>query len=330
VSVDIPFSPELESPYEAAARNLASLVAWARDHDSEGARNEATTRLHLIDTLLMDCLAWPREEIKAEEPYEGTFADYHLGRGSTKVIVEAKKEGIYFELPIDFTSRTAKLATLRQLGEPIAKALEQAMNYCLTRGVPLGVVSNGHQIIAFIGSRQDGVPPADGRAVVFTSLEDMQGSFPELWNSLSRPGVDAHRLYARLQGQTQPVGCVNSSAVWTWPVCSEIVIVDNGSSHRGQKAVDRLQQRWSNLILVHLPVHASWLNQIEIYYSILQRKVLEPNDFDNLADVARRLNAFERHWNEIAEPFDWHFTRDDLAALIERLAAHQPQLQLAA
>jgi hypothetical protein len=107
-------------------------------------------------------------------------------------------------------------------------------------------------------------------------------------------------------------------------------IVDNGSSHRGQKAVDRLQQRWSNLILVHLPVHASWLNQIEIYYSILQRKVLEPNDFDNLADVARTLNAFERHWNEIAEPFDWHFTRDDLAALIERLAAHEPQLQLAA
>jgi hypothetical protein len=107
-------------------------------------------------------------------------------------------------------------------------------------------------------------------------------------------------------------------------------IVDNGSSHRGQKAIDRLERRWPNLTLVHLPVHASWLNQIEIYFSIVQRKVLEPNDFENVAEVARTLNAFERHWNEVAEPFDWNFTRDKLAALMERLTAHEPQLQLAA
>ena len=104
-------------------------------------------------------------------------------------------------------------------------------------------------------------------------------------------------------------------------------IVDNGSSHRGQKAIDRLERRWPNLVLLHLPVHASWLNQIEIYYSIVQRKLLEPNDFDNLAELARTLNTF---WNEIAEPFDWRFTRDDLAALITRLAGHESQLQLAA
>jgi hypothetical protein len=107
-------------------------------------------------------------------------------------------------------------------------------------------------------------------------------------------------------------------------------IVDNGSSHRGQKAIDRLERRWPNLTLVHMPVHPSWLNQIEIYFSIVQRKVLEPNDFENVAEVARTLNAFERHWNEVAEPFDWNFTRDKLAALMERLTAHEPQLQLAA
>jgi DDE superfamily endonuclease len=107
-------------------------------------------------------------------------------------------------------------------------------------------------------------------------------------------------------------------------------VVDNGSSHRGAKSIARLQARWRNLILVHPPVHASWLNQIEIYYSIVQRKLLEPNDFDNLADLACTLNALERHWNEIAEPFDWRFTRDDLAALLDRLAAHEPDLQLAA
>jgi hypothetical protein len=97
-------------------------------------------------------------------------------------------------------------------------------------------------------------------------------------------------------------------------------IVDNGSSHRGQKSIDRLQDRWPNLILVHTPIHASWLNQIEIYFSIVQRKVLTPNDFDSLAAVARRLNEFERLYNQIAEPFGWNFTRDTLNDWLERLA----------
>jgi hypothetical protein len=108
-------------------------------------------------------------------------------------------------------------------------------------------------------------------------------------------------------------------------------IVDNGSSHRGQAAVDRLQGRWPNLILVHTPIHASWINQIEIYFSIAQRKVLTPNDFASIADVARRLNEFEHLYNQIAEPFGWNFTREKLHASLDRLAAHHSgQLALAA
>jgi hypothetical protein len=68
-------------------------------------------------------------------------------------------------------------------------------------------------------------------------------------------------------------------------------VVDNGSSHRGEKAVRRLASRWPNLILVHLPIHASWLNQVEIYFSILQRKVLTPNDFDSLFALEDRILA---------------------------------------
>jgi hypothetical protein len=143
----------------------------------------------------------------------------------------------------------------------------------------------------------------------------------------------------RVCGRSESKGGIDSFDRLVWQVMTKepyasarrvFWIVDNGSSHRGGRAVERLERRWPNLILVHLPVHASWLNQIEIYFSIVQRKVLEPNDFDNVADVARTLNAFERHWNEIAEPFDWRFTRDDLAALMERLTAHEPQLRLAA
>jgi DDE superfamily endonuclease len=106
-------------------------------------------------------------------------------------------------------------------------------------------------------------------------------------------------------------------------------VVDNGSSHRGQASIDRLQGRWPNLRLVHLPVHASWLNQIEIYFSIVQRKVLTPNDFHDLAEVEQRLLAFQARYEQTAAPFDWRFTRSDLDRLLRRLDDHQPSLQAA-
>jgi DDE superfamily endonuclease len=95
-------------------------------------------------------------------------------------------------------------------------------------------------------------------------------------------------------------------------------IVDNGTIHRGSRSVDRLQSRWSNLLLVHLPIHASWLNQIEIYFSILQRKALTPDDFASREAVSARILGFQQHYQEVARPFEWRFTRRDLAALMRR------------
>ena len=97
------------------------------------------------------------------------------------------------------------------------------------------------------------------------------------------------------------------------------VIVDNGSAHRGQASINRLQGRYKNLILVHTPVHASWLNQAEIYFSIVQRKVLTPNDFPDLDTLQQQLLAFGRRYEQIATPFEWKFTRADLNQLAERL-----------
>lgn len=93
-------------------------------------------------------------------------------------------------------------------------------------------------------------------------------------------------------------------------------VVDNGSSHRGERAVRRLQAKDPRIVLVHGPVHASWLNQIEIYFSIVQRKALTPNDFPCLESVAERLLQFERYYEAIAKPFEWKFTRDDLRAML--------------
>jgi hypothetical protein len=101
-------------------------------------------------------------------------------------------------------------------------------------------------------------------------------------------------------------------------------IVDNGSSHRGTAAVQRLQKDYPNLILVHLPVHASWLNQVEIYFSVVQRKVLTPNDFTSLSQVAQRLLSFQEAYEQIAKPFEWKFTRTDLRDLMLKLSAQHP------
>ena len=93
-------------------------------------------------------------------------------------------------------------------------------------------------------------------------------------------------------------------------------IMDNCSAHRGQKAANRLRDKWPNAILVH----ASWLNQVEIYFSIVQRKVLTPNDFSSLAELEQRLLAFQCHYEPTASPFKWTFTRRDLQALLAKIA----------
>ena len=100
-------------------------------------------------------------------------------------------------------------------------------------------------------------------------------------------------------------------------------VVDNGSSHRGQAAVRRLATAYPNLIVVHTPVHASWLNQVEIYFSIVQRKVLTPNNFASLEDVEQRLHLYEALSNRQPRPFEWKFTRAKLTEFLKRLKAHE-------
>jgi transposase len=98
-------------------------------------------------------------------------------------------------------------------------------------------------------------------------------------------------------------------------------VVDNGASHRGWTAAKRLSDAYRNTKMIHLPVHASWLNQIEIYFSVVQRKLLTPDDFPDLEVLANRLAAFEARYNTAAQPFDWRFTRNDLNRLLTRIAA---------
>jgi hypothetical protein len=102
------------------------------------------------------------------------------------------------------------------------------------------------------------------------------------------------------------------------------LIIDNGSAHRGKRSIDRLQGSWPNLIVVHTPIHASWLNQAEIYFSVVQRKLVTPNDFADLDTLQAQLLAFGRRYEQIAAPFQWKFTRQDLHKLLAKTDTKQP------
>ncbi len=165
-----------------------------------------------------------------------------------------------------------------------------------------------------------GAPPAPARTMRVEHEYERGGALAYL------AAWDVHRakLFGRCEPSTgiEPFGRLVEQVMGEEPyAAAERVfwIVDNGTSHRGRASIDRLQGAWSNLVLVHLPVHASWLNQIEIYFSIVQRKVLTPNDFVDLAEVQARLLAFQDHYERIARPFEWKFTRDDLDAVLAKI-----------
>ena len=156
------------------------------------------------------------------------------------------------------------------------------------------------------------------------------------WAYLAAWDVHRAKLFGRCELHTgiDPFDRLVADVMAQLPYCKArrvFWIVDNGSSHRGARAIRRLRKRYSRtpeLIAVHLPVHASWLNQIEIYFSILQRKVLTPNDFGELSEVPARLLAFQRHYEALARPFRWEFTRDDLARVLGKLDTAAPQTSL--
>ena len=141
---------------------------------------------------------------------------------------------------------------------------------------------------------------------------------------------DVHR--AQLMGRIAPsTGIVPFTALVAQVMTTEpyasaervFWIVDNGSSHAGKASIARMGEAWPTATLVHLPVHASWLNQIEIVFSVIQRKVIKPADFDDLDALAQRLIEFEPRYNATAAPFDWRFTRADLNDLVRRIQMHR-------
>ena len=203
-------------------------------------------------------------------------------------------------------------------------------------GIPLGsdeyVISADEKTSIQARSRRHAtLPPKPGKSMRVEHEYKRGGSLSYL------AAWDVHR--ARVFGRCEPQSGIAAfdrlvdELMSQEPYCSAkrvFWIVDNGSSHRGERSIMRLQQKWPNIVVVHLPVHASWLNQIEIYFSIIQRKVLTPNDFDSLEAVGQRLYDFQKRYEQIAKPFEWKFTRADLQRMLERLANYDSALALSA
>lgn len=174
------------------------------------------------------------------------------------------------------------------------------------------------------------LPPLPGRPMRVEHEYRRRGA----WAYLAAWDVRRAQVYGRCESTTgiAPFGRLVHQVMDQQPYRSAhrvFWILDNGSSHRGLACARRLQAQWPNILVVHTPKHASWLNQVEIYFSVLQRKALTPNDFDSLEQLEQRLLAFQERYAALARPFQWKFTRKDLHQLLARLNSHHSLLQAA-
>jgi hypothetical protein len=168
--------------------------------------------------------------------------------------------------------------------------------------------------------RHPSLPPAPGKPARLESEYTREGA----WVYLAAWDVRRAKVFGRCvrKNGIEPFDALIGEVMGQEPYRSAervFWIFDNGSSHRGQKCVQRLQACWPSIIPVHTPVHASWLNQVEIYFSVVQRKVLTPNDFDSLPKLEAALLGFQERYEKSATPFQWSFTREDLVKLMARL-----------
>ena len=185
----------------------------------------------------------------------------------------------------------------------------------------LQVLSRGHP----------GLPPGPGRPGRCEFEYERHGTVACL------AAYDVHR--AQLMGRVEPTtGIAPFTALVDQVMTAEpyasarrvFWVADNGCSHCGQASVRRMTAAWPNAVLVHLPVHASWLNQGEVVFSVIQRKVIKPADFGDSGALAARLLAFQDRCNAAAAPFDWKSTRAKLNDLVRRIDARRAGAELAA
>src|SRR3954471_16518151 len=182
-----------------------------------------------------------------------------------------------------------------------------------------------------LGRRDETVAAGPGRPALVEFEYRRGGTLA----SLAAWDVHHATLFDRVEPKTgiEPFGRLVEHVMGTEPYASArrvFWIVDNGSSTPGKPSIARMQNAWPTAQLIPLPIHTSWLNQAELFFSIVQPKALTPNDFASLDDLAHRLLTFGEHYRQVARPFEGTFPRQDLDRVLAQIADREPHLQLAA
>jgi GTPase SAR1 family protein len=161
--------------------------------------NEADTRFHIIDRILIECLGWPKEpeRFKLEVHTDGEYRDYVLGAPS-QVVWEAKRSGVHFDFPADASKKAIQsIQSIFAVSETAERAMRQVQGYCNASGIEFAVVCNGHQVIAFVAIRI-GYSWLKGQALAIRSLEHLNEDFSTVWQCLSPDGMFEKRLQSLL------------------------------------------------------------------------------------------------------------------------------------
>ncbi len=209
----------MPTEYDTGKAALDHLIQWVEANVPKDGFNEADTRLHIIDRLIIDVLQWPRSAIRTEKQSESGRIDYALGSPGPKFIIEAKREGAYFNLPAGTVSGVHSIASITDGGEgkALREAMDQVTQYSVSEGVAPAAVCNGPQLVIFLAVRTDNIKPSQGRALVYPSLEDMRTNFRQLWDNASPFGIEAKLLYTTLRVRSAPPPAPISAQIANYP-----------------------------------------------------------------------------------------------------------------
>jgi hypothetical protein len=182
------------------------------------------------------------------------------------------------------------------------------------------VLSADEKTIQILKRCHDDLPPAPGL------VRRVEFEYERLGTIAYHAAWDVFR--GQLLGRIAPNTCIATfnelihAAMTKNPYCGSartFWIVDGGCAHHPNTFPARLQAMYPNAVAVPLPTHSSWLNQIEILFSIVQRKVLTPMDVADEETLSKRILDFQDYYQETAKPFDWTFTAADLKERLDAL-----------
>ncbi|MCJ7632923.1 hypothetical protein MUP77_11100, partial [Candidatus Bathyarchaeota archaeon] len=151
--------------------------------------SEMDTRAKVIDPIFKDCLGWEDSDRERNEHVHKGFLDYTFNiKGKPIFVLEAKKTGIYFTIPLALKKKRYKISGSISTDSKIREAIDQAHKYSIEVGTEFAAVSNGEQLILFKTFKRGG-KWRDGLCLVFKSFEDILSNFSFFFNVLSKDAV---------------------------------------------------------------------------------------------------------------------------------------------